>query len=134
VTAFIADNKQRQRAEAALGRLLTKGRAPGMCVVGALQDPRKEVVKWRDLFPTRIALRLVEDSQVDMVLGDGARKRGARCDEISEAAPGVGYVVEDGSKAVTRVRAGYLTDDDIRTLAQTFRPGPILHAVERSAA
>jgi S-DNA-T family DNA segregation ATPase FtsK/SpoIIIE len=134
VTAFIADNKKRQRADAALGRLLTKGRAPGMCVVGALQDPRKEVVKWRDLFPTRIALRLVEDSQVDMVLGDGARKRGARCDEISEAAPGVGYVVEDGSKAVTRVRAGYLTDDDIRTLAQTFRPGPVLHAVEGSAA
>ncbi|PRX47564.1 S-DNA-T family DNA segregation ATPase FtsK/SpoIIIE [Prauserella shujinwangii] len=134
VTAFIADSKRRQRAEAALGRLLTKGRAPGMHVVGALQDPRKEVVKWRDLFPTRIALRLVEDSQVDMVLGDGARSRGARCEAIAETAPGVGYVVEDGSRAVTRVRAAYLTDDDIRQLARDYRPGPVLHAIDGGVA
>ncbi|MGH3434076.1 MAG: FtsK/SpoIIIE domain-containing protein, partial [Thermocrispum sp.] len=126
VTALLADSRRRQRADAALGRLLTKGRAPGMCVIGALQDPRKEVVRWRDLFPTRIALRLVEAGQVDLVLGDGARKRGARCDHISEAAPGVGYVVETGSKAVTRVRAAYLTDEDIRRLAVTYRPGPVM--------
>lgn len=124
VTAFIADSKRRQRAEAALGRLLTKGRAPGMCVIGALQDPRKDVVKWRDLFPTRIALRLVEPSQVDLVLGDGAHKRGARCDTIPMTAPGVGYVAEEGAAAITRVRAGYLTDDDIRRVATTYRPGP----------
>lgn len=130
VSAFISDSRLQKRADAALGRLLTKGRAPGMCVVGALQDPRKEVVRWRDLFPTRIALRLVEDGQVDLVLGPGARKRGARCDEISEASPGVGFVVEDGSKAVTRVRAAYLTDDDIRRVAQTYRPGPVLHAIQ----
>lgn len=134
VTAFIADSKKRQRAEAALGRLLTKGRAPGMCVVAALQDPRKEIVKWRDLFPTRIGLRLVEDGQTDMVLGDGAHHRGAHCETIAETAPGVGYVVEDGSRAITRVRAGYHTDDDIRQLARTFRPGPVLHAVEGGIA
>src|SRR5690606_17421316 len=90
VTAFISDSKRQKRAEAALGRLLTKGRAPGMHVIGALQDPRKEVVRWRDLFPTRIGLRLVESTQPDMVLGDGARERGARCEEIAETAPGVG--------------------------------------------
>lgn len=134
VTALIADTKKRQRAEAALGRLLTKGRAPGMCVVGALQDPRKEIVKWRDLFPTRIALRLVEESQVDMVLDNGARARGAACERIPETAPGVGYVTEEGSAAVTRVRAAYLADDDIRRLAQTFRPGPVLHAIDGGVA
>lgn len=134
VTAFIADSKKRQRAEVALGRLLTKGRAPGMCVVAALQDPRKEIVKWRDLFPTRIALRLVEAGQTELVLRDGARERGARCERISETAPGVGYVVEDGSQAVTRVRAAYLADDDIRALAQTYRPGPVLHSVEGGIA
>lgn len=123
LTSFIADNKLRQRGEAALGRLLTKGRAPGMCLVGAIQDPRKDVLKYRDLFPTRIALRLIEGSAVDLVLGDGARRRGARCDAISETAPGVGYVVEDGSATVTRVRAAYLTDDDVRRLATTYRPG-----------
>lgn len=127
VSAFITDSRRQRRADAALGRLLTKGRAPGMCVVGALQDPRKEVVRWRDLFPTRISLRLVEDSQTDLVLGPGATKRGARCADISEAAPGVGYVIEEGSKAVTRVRAAYLTDNDIRDVARTYRPGPIVH-------
>lgn len=124
VTAFIADSKRRQRADVALGRLLTKGRAPGMCVIGALQDPRKDVVKWRDLFPTRIALRLVEASQVDLVLGDGAHNRGARCEAIPNTAPGVGYVAEDGAAAITRVRAGYLTDADIRRVATTYRPAP----------
>jgi S-DNA-T family DNA segregation ATPase FtsK/SpoIIIE len=123
LTSFIADNKLRQRGEAALGRLLTKGRAPGMCVVGAIQDPRKDVLKYRDLFPTRIALRLVAAGAVDLVLGDGARRRGARCDQISETAPGVGYVIEDGTAAVARVRAAYLTDDDVRRLAVTYRPG-----------
>jgi S-DNA-T family DNA segregation ATPase FtsK/SpoIIIE len=123
LTSFIADNKLRQRGEAALGRLLTKGRAPGMCLVGAIQDPRKDVLKYRDLFPTRIALRLIEGSAVDLVLGDGARRRGARCDHIAETAPGVGYVVEDGTATVARVRAAYLTDEDVRRLAVTYRPG-----------
>src|SRR5690606_41295242 len=105
-----------KRAEAALGRLLTKGRAPGMHVIGALQDPRKEVVRWRDLFPTRIGLRLGESTQPDMVLGDGARERGARCEEIAETAPGVGYGVEDGTLAASRDRSAYHTADGTRRL------------------
>ncbi len=52
-------------------------------MVAALQDPRKEVLNIRNLFPDKIALRLDEPAQVDMVLGDGARDRGALCDEIS---------------------------------------------------
>ncbi len=124
ITALLSDSKRQRRADAALGRLLTKGRAPGVCVIGALQDPRKDVVRWRDLFPTRIGLRMVDEGQVDMVLGDGARGRGARCDELSESAPGVGYVIEDGSRTVTRVRAAFLTDDDIRHIATTYRPAP----------
>jgi S-DNA-T family DNA segregation ATPase FtsK/SpoIIIE len=122
VTAFIPDSKLKLRAEAALGRLLTKGRAPGYCVIGAVQDPRKEVVRYRDLFPTRIGLRLVEPAQVDLALGDGARKRGARCDLISDTAPGVGYLLTDGSTTVTRIRAAYLEDDTIRQLATNSAP------------
>jgi len=37
----------------------------------------------RNLFPDRIAMRLDEPEQVDMVLGDGARDRGALADLIS---------------------------------------------------
>jgi S-DNA-T family DNA segregation ATPase FtsK/SpoIIIE len=73
----------------ALATLLTQGRAVGVCVVAALQDPRKEVIGYRNLFPTKIALRLDERTQVDMVLGDGAREAGARCDQIPESLPGL---------------------------------------------
>jgi DNA segregation ATPase FtsK/SpoIIIE, S-DNA-T family len=42
-----------------------------------------------------------------MVLGDGARKRGARCDHIPEGLPGVGYVALDGVAEPVRVRFSY---------------------------
>ncbi len=91
LTAYQADRKLRERTLAALATLTTQGRAVGYCVVAALQDPRKEVLNIRNLFPDKIALRLDEPSQVDMVLGDGARDRGAFCDEISaDPATGAG--------------------------------------------
>ena len=78
LTAYQPDRGLRERVKAALATLTTQGRAVGYCVVAALQDPRKEVMSIRNLFPDRIAMRLDEPEQVDMVLGDGARDRGAR--------------------------------------------------------
>jgi S-DNA-T family DNA segregation ATPase FtsK/SpoIIIE len=97
-------------------------------VVGALQDPRKDVISLRNLFSTRIALRLDESDQVDMVLGDGARDRGALADEISplpEVGAGVGYVRLEASPDPVRVRAAYVTDQDIRAMAEMvgYLPG-----------
>ena len=77
LTACHPDKNLRERVKAALATLTTQGRAAGYCVVAALQDPRKEVMSIRNLFPDRIAVRLDEPEQVDMVLGDGARDRGA---------------------------------------------------------
>ncbi|MGH3266579.1 MAG: cell division protein FtsK, partial [Trebonia sp.] len=114
------DRDLRKRAEAAIATLTSQGRSVGVCVVGALQDPRKDVISLRNLFPTRIALRLDESDQVDMVLGDGARDRGALADEISPfpgPGAGVGYVRLEGSPQVVRVRAAYVTDEDIRAMA-----------------
>src|SRR5690606_29431995 len=96
--------------------------AVGVLVVAALQDPRKEVLPARDLFPTRIALRMTDGDQVDLVLGDGARNRGARCDRIPESLPGVAYVALDGVAEPVRVRFSYLTDDDITELCEHYRP------------
>ncbi len=76
-----------------------------MLVVAAVQDPGKDVIGFRDLFPSRIALRLLEDVQVDMVLGRSARQRGAECDRIPASLPGVGYVVLEGVREPVRVRA-----------------------------
>ena len=91
LTAYQADRKLRERILAALATLTTQGRAVGYCVVAALQDPRKEVLNIRNLFPDKIALRLDEAAQVDLVLGDGAHDRGARCEDIpAEPATGAG--------------------------------------------
>ena len=118
----LADRGITNRFEKALGLLLTQGRACGISVVAAVQDPGKDVVGWRDLFPTRVAMRLDNPIQVDMVLGDGARDRGARADHISELTPGVAYVRVEGSRELRRVRAAYLDDEAIVSLAETCRP------------
>ncbi|MEV0327450.1 FtsK/SpoIIIE domain-containing protein [Micromonospora echinospora] len=121
LTAYLTDRKVRDRIKEALGLLLSQGRAVGVHVVAALQDPRKDVLPFRDLFPTRIGLRLTEAEQVDMVLGDGARDRGALCDRIPESLPGVGYVALVGVREPARVRFSYLTDDDIRQLGRDYQ-------------
>jgi hypothetical protein len=120
LTAYVTDRKLKDRIKAALGLLLTQGRAVGVHVVAALQDPRKDVLPFRNLFPTRIGLRLSEEAEVDMTLGEGARDRGALCDRIPASTPGVGYVVLDGDPTPMRVRFSYLEDTDITELAKTY--------------
>ena len=123
LTAYQADRKLRERTLAALATLTTQGRAVGYCVVAALQDPRKEVLNIRNLFPDKIALRLDEPSQVDMVLGDGARDRGARCEEISSnpaIGAGVGYVRLEAAPDPVRVRAAFVSDEDIRAMTAQY--------------
>lgn len=123
LTSYIGDRQLKERARIALGALLSKGRGPGFCVIGCVQDPRKEVIELRNLFTTRIGLRLDSPAEVRMVLGDQAHDRGARCEEIPESTPGIGYLVEDGRAAVTRVRADHVTDAEIGWLAAMY-PAP----------
>ncbi len=123
LTAF-ADRKTTTRVDTALGLLLTQGRACGITVVSAVQDPTKAVVGWRDLFPTRIAMRLDNQIQVDMVLGDGARETGARADHISELTPGVAFVRVPGTRQLRRVRASYLNDAAVDEMVRSYAPAP----------
>jgi S-DNA-T family DNA segregation ATPase FtsK/SpoIIIE len=120
LTAYLTDRHLKDRIKAALGVVLSQGRAVGVHVVAAIQDPRKEILPARGLFPTRIALRLSEPAEVDMVLGDGMRDRGALCDRIPQTTPGVGYVVLDGDPTPMRVRFSSLEDDEIRDMADTY--------------
>jgi DNA segregation ATPase FtsK/SpoIIIE, S-DNA-T family len=126
LTAYQPERDLRKRTEAAIATLTSQGRSVGVCVVGALQDPRKDVISVRNLFPTRIALRLDESDQVDMVLGDGARDRGALADEISplpEIGAGVGYVRLEASPDPVRVRAAYVADADIHAMVAVLAAG-----------
>jgi S-DNA-T family DNA segregation ATPase FtsK/SpoIIIE len=111
--AYQPDKNLRERATRAIQTITSQGRAPGVCVLGLLQDPRKEIIGFRHLFSTRVAMRLDEAQQVDMVLGDGVRQRGANAHEISENTPGVAWVKEDGRREPVRARTFHVTDDDL---------------------
>jgi DNA segregation ATPase FtsK/SpoIIIE, S-DNA-T family len=141
LTAYQPDRQLRERVKAALATLTTQGRAVGYCVVAALQDPRKEVMNIRNLFPDRIAMRLDEPEQVDMVLGDGARDRGATSDLISSdpaTGAGVAFVRLEADPDPLRVRAAWVSDEDIRAMADqcaaAFAPEAPVRPIEAGAA
>ncbi|MFC3689958.1 FtsK/SpoIIIE domain-containing protein [Aquipuribacter hungaricus] len=121
----LADSKTARRVEAALGALLSRGRAVGFTVITTTVDPSKEVVRWRGLHAVRVAFRLDEPIQVDMVLGDGALQRGAACDRIPLSTPGVCFVRIDGVPDPQRARAVYVPDKTIEHLGRTY-PAPAL--------
>ncbi|WP_433248629.1 FtsK/SpoIIIE domain-containing protein [Streptosporangium sp. CA-135522] len=125
LTAYQSDKGLKLRICAALATLTTQGRAVGVGVLAALQDPRKDVLSIRNLFPDKIALRLDESEQVDMVLGDGdgARDRGALADLISpdpQLGAGIAYTRLETSPEPMRARAGYICDADIRAMVAAF--------------
>ncbi|WP_261574237.1 FtsK/SpoIIIE domain-containing protein [Frankia gtarii] len=121
LTAYVTDRDVKKRIGAALPLLLSQGRAPGVVVLAAVQDPRKEVLPFRDLFPVRVALRMTEPEQADLVLGSGARDRGARADEIPVSLPGVGYVLHEGQPEPVRVRAAFVNDAEINRTVISYR-------------
>jgi S-DNA-T family DNA segregation ATPase FtsK/SpoIIIE len=123
LTAYVTDQALKRRLGASLAVLLSQGRAPGVVVLGAVQDPRKDVLPIRDLFTVRVALRMTEPAQVDLVLGGGARDRGAYADLIPADLPGVGYVLADGDPTPVKVRASYITDAEIRALSDAHDGG-----------
>ena len=120
LTSYVTDRKIKTEIEQLLGLLLSQGRAVGISVVAAVQDPSKDTLPVRQLFTVRIGLRLTEASQTAMVLGQGARDAGAECDLIPDGAPGVGYVMTDGTALAVRVRAFWVTDADIAHLVRAF--------------
>jgi DNA segregation ATPase FtsK/SpoIIIE, S-DNA-T family len=137
LTAYLTDRAIRDRIKAALATLTTQGRAVGYSVVAALQDPRKEVMNIRNLFPDRIAMRLDEPEQVDMVLGDGARDRGALADLISTdetTGAGVAYVRLATDPDPVRVRAAWVTDADIRAMVAEYAPAERVRPLRADAA
>jgi S-DNA-T family DNA segregation ATPase FtsK/SpoIIIE len=124
ITAY-APPDIRRRVEASLSLLLSQGRAAGVSVILATQDPRKETLGFRDLIPYRVALRTVEPV-ADLILGAGMRARGARTDRVDRDLPGVGYVLDEGGSEPVRVRFAYVDDGQLDDLADRYRPAPLL--------
>ncbi|MGW5440844.1 FtsK/SpoIIIE domain-containing protein [Nocardia asteroides] len=119
-----ATRDQQEQFRQLTGLLLSKGRAVGVSVIAALQDPSKETMPNRQLFPVRIGLRLDEPTQTTMVHGQGSKDRGALCHEIPDTTPGVGYVGEDGTSEFVRVRAFWIDNDQADAIVDTYAPAP----------
>ena len=134
LTAWVTDRSMRKRIDSALSLLLSQGRAVGVVVVGALQDPRKDVIPQRDLFPIRVGLAVCEADHVRLSLGTDAHNRGAHCELIPETMPGVAYVAVDGIPDPVRVRFAWHDDPTIAELVAPVVDGPVLTVVEDAAA
>jgi S-DNA-T family DNA segregation ATPase FtsK/SpoIIIE len=120
------DRKTRDAITERIALITTQGRALGFTVRGYVQEPTKDTVPVRDLFPRRICLRVSAKSHVGMVLGDQAYQRGAWADRITDAEAGVGYVFGEGIREPLRIRAGWVPDEVIKRL-ETFVTGPVEH-------
>ncbi|MBB4906362.1 FtsK/SpoIIIE domain-containing protein [Actinophytocola algeriensis] len=101
----------------------SQGRSSGHHMVGFVQEPTKDTVPVRDLFTVRVCLRLTAAGQVDGVLGEDARLRGALADEIPNVpeTAGIGYVVRPRTRVPMRVRAAYVDDREIDQLVNFVR-------------
>jgi S-DNA-T family DNA segregation ATPase FtsK/SpoIIIE len=118
------DRKTREAITERVALLTTQGRALGFTVRGYVQEPTKETVPVRELFPRRICLRVSARSHVGMVLGDQAYERGAWANRITDAEAGVGYVFGEGIREPLRIRAGWVPDEAIKHL-ETFVTAPL---------
>ena len=131
------DRRTREAITERIALLTTQGRALGFTVRGYVQEPTKDTVPVRELFPRRICLRVSAKSHVGMVLGDQAYERGAWANRITEAEAGTGYVFGEGIREPLRIRAGWVPDEAIKQLeAFITTPGrddtPALPALQRT--
>lgn len=124
LSSMLSDRKLQQRADKALQSILVLGRSVGFVVIGALQDPRKETLAYRDLFPTRVAMKL-DKPMVDLVLGTGMWEAGAKCNEIpppTAGGAGMAFVKAEGSGIPECVRFMWCSDEVITQTAGELPP------------
>lgn len=120
--ALVPDRKAQAEVKLLLNTLLNLGRAAGICVVGGLQDPRKETIESRDLWPTKVAMRLTRE-MARLVLGTEALEAGARCDLITKDMAGTAFVLEaDAPDHPVQVRAFWVSDQDVKQLEAALGP------------
>lgn len=117
LTSIFKDAKERTAALADLRVVLSLGRSRGVLVIGAGQDPTKEALPLRNLFPQVVALQLRDATETRIALGEAAGESGATPHQIpvSNRAndyffAGIGYV-QDESGELKRCRFPYMSDD-----------------------
>ena len=89
-----------------------------MIIILATHRPSHQVIdpSMRDLFGYRWAFRCTTDASSDTVLGQGWASEGYTAADIDPLARGVGWLLSETGMP-RRIKAAYLTDDDIQYLA-----------------
>ena len=111
------------------------GRAPAVTLIAATQRPTQKVMGQgavRSQMNIRIAFRIQEQRDVDLVLGQGMLKAGWHAHKLN--APGKFLVSSPEHDNPRRARAYLLTDDDVTEAAARYAPTrPRLDAISRLA-
>lgn len=124
LASTFTDSKQRNAALSHLRIVLSLGRSRGVLVVGAGQDPTKEAMPLRSLFPQAVALRLRDVTEARVALGEAAAEAGAEPHRIPIASRSNGYVsagvgyVQDEVGTLVRCRFPYTSDADLAALVK----------------
>src|SRR5215472_5197475 len=117
-SATVGTSAQQKEFNATNRDVVARGRAPGIIAVEATQRPSADIIptSLRDLFGYRWAFRCSTEASSDTILGHGWASKGYTAEDIDPQARGVSWLrAEDGIPR--RVKAAYLSDDDIITLA-----------------
>jgi S-DNA-T family DNA segregation ATPase FtsK/SpoIIIE len=117
-SATVGTSVQQKAFNAANRDVVARGRAPGIIAVEATQRPSADIIptSLRDLFGYRWAFRCSTEASSDTILGHGWASKGYTAEDIDPQARGVSWLrAEDGIPR--RIKAAYLTDDHIITLA-----------------
>lgn len=124
LTLGVSDPALKKRIDTDLIKFLSQARAAGMTVVACAQLAQKDALsdKMRDLFPTRVGLRMTDPIQVDMAMGPAARKAGADAHLIPMKKPGVAYVLGETGKP-RLVRFPWTPDKQITETAAKYGRG-----------
>lgn len=118
-SATVGTAAQQKEFNACNRDIVARGRAPGIIPIEATQRPSADIVptSLRDLFGYRWAFRCSTEASSDTILGHGWANQGYSATEIDPQARGVSWLrAEDGIPR--RIKAAYLTDDDIINLAE----------------
>jgi DNA segregation ATPase FtsK/SpoIIIE-like protein len=117
-----ADAKRDKAHAAAIRLLVQKGRAAGICVIGATQRPSSDVLptSLRDLFVQRVAFATSTVEMSRMILGDGVRGDEPGPESIGANERGAGFVTSDGDRGLTRFKAYWVTDEAVRSVVDSL--------------
>lgn len=118
-SATVGTKAEREKFNTTLRDCSARGRKAAYRYILATQRPSSDIIptSLRDLFGYRWAFRCATDDSSDVVLGKGNAKRGHTAATIADESRGVGLLRAEGKRIPRRVKAAYLTDDDIRRIS-----------------